>query len=331
MKILLISIAALMAAAAGIYWYMLGMPGRSHTGPLPRLTSEEQSMAASLRSHVEAIASRPHNTHYSEELEASARQIEAKLGALGFAPKAQRFRAHGVDVRNIEIVIDPTAASPDRSQISTLVVGAHYDSAGNAPGANDNGSGVAALIEIARLLKAHTMTRTRLRLVFFVNEEPPHFKTETMGSLVYAKALARSGETVRAMLALETLGSYFDHPNSQKYPPPLGLMLPKTGNFVAIVGTLETRPLVAEITRHFREAVAFPSIGGVAPGVLPGITWSDHWAFGQIGVPSVMITDTALFRYPHYHLPSDTPDKLDYERLARVTSGLAKVIQAMAD
>jgi hypothetical protein len=151
--------------------------------------------------HVEAIASCPHNTDYPEQLEKCARTIEAVLAALGYTPQAQKFVAAGVDMRNIEIVIEPTSAGTRALEdVRTLVIGAHYDSAGAAPSANDNGSGVAALLELARLLKCHSMTKTGLRIVFFVNEEPPHFKTDTMGSVVYARAFAATGEKVRAML-----------------------------------------------------------------------------------------------------------------------------------
>jgi len=328
---LLMMLALLTISLAFLYWYMLGMPGRPHAGPLPALTEDERELTAALRRHVEALASRPHNTHFPEELEKSARAIESFLAWIGYVPRIQKFVAAGVEVRNIEVTIEPeSVGAVAREDVSTLVIGAHYDSAGNAPGANDNGSGVAALLELARLMKSHRTSKTRLRMVFFVNEEPPHFKTDTMGSLVYARALAATGEKVRAMLSLETLGAYSDRPGSQKYPQPLGFLLPDTANFIAIVGTLGVRSLAAEVTRRFREGVAFPSIGGVAPAIIPGITWSDHWSFGRFGIPAVMITDTALFRYDHYHLPSDTPDKVDYERLARVTAGIAKVVRAMA-
>jgi hypothetical protein len=296
------------------------------------LKDDEREMAVTLRRHVEAIASCPHNTDYPQELEKCARTIEEILAALGYTPQAQKFVAAGVEVRNIEIVIEPTSADTVALEdVRTLVIGAHYDSAGDAPGANDNGSGVAALLELARLLKSYPMIKTRLRIVFFVNEEPPHFKTDTMGSLVYARALAATGEKVRAMLALETLGAYSDRPGSQKYPLPfLSLLLPNAANFIAVVGTLGVRPFVAEVTRRFRESVALPVIGGVAPAVIPGITWSDHWSFVKFGISAAMVTDTALFRYHHYHLPSDTADKIDYQRLARVTAGLARVVRGMA-
>jgi Peptidase family M28 len=318
----------LLTAAAVLCWYTLVMPGRPHSGPLPPLSQGERALAVTMRGYVEAVASRPHNTAFPRELEASARQIEATLRSFGYTPTAQKFTAAGVEVRNIDVLIEPP--SGDAKNITTLVVGAHYDSAGDAPGANDNGSGVAALLILARELRQHPLRATRLRLVFFVNEEPPHFKTPTMGSLVYARALAATGERVRGMISLETLGSYSDQKGSQTYPPPLGYLLPDTGNFVAVVGDMSARALAADVTRRFRDGTAFPSLGGVAPGSLPGITWSDHWSFGEFKIAAVMITDTAVFRYPHYHLTTDTPDKLDYERLARVTAGLVRVVSGLA-
>lgn len=326
---IVIALVLVVGLAAATHWYMLQMPGRVHVGPLPPLTAAEKALAVALRADVTAIASRPHNTDHPRELEAAARHIERRLAAMGHASRAQRFMTAGIEVRNIEVVIEPAGPSRGGAGASTLVVGAHYDSAFDAPGANDNGSGVAALLALAEALRLEAPGETRVRLVFFVNEEPPHFQTEAMGSLVYARALAASGETVRAMLALETLGSYSDAAGSQRYPFPLGLALPSTGNFVAVVGTLGNRPLAADLTRRLRETMAFPVIGGVAPGAMPGIGWSDHWSFGEVGVPSVMITDTALFRYRHYHTPADTPDKLDYERFARVTAGIVRLVVAM--
>jgi Peptidase family M28 len=308
------------------YSFALVMPGRSHVGALPALVEDERRLAQALRAHVEAIASKPHNTMHPDALEASARYIEQRLQAFGYAPQAQRFVAAGVDVRNIEVVIESTA-----KPVATLIVGAHYDSADDAPGANDNGSGAAALLALAEALRARAPTSTRLRLVFFVNEEPPHFQTETMGSLVYARALADTGVNVKAMLSLETIGYYSDQPGSQKYPRPFGNLLPDTGDFIAVVGTSGVRALVADVMRRFRASTAFPSVGVVAPGIIPGVDWSDHWSFVKFGIPAVMITDTAVFRYPHYHLVTDTPDKLDYERLARVTAGLTRVVLGMAE
>jgi Zn-dependent M28 family amino/carboxypeptidase len=212
-----------------------------------------------------------------------------------------------------------------------VVVGAHYDSALGTPGANDNGSGVAAVLELARLLRdLGRAGGKRIRLVLFVNEEPPYFRTEDMGSLHYARALAERHERVVAMYSLETIGYYSSEPGSQHYPAPFSLLYPDTGDFIAFVGTLESRALVWETVRSFRSHTAFPSIGGVAPAAVPGIDWSDHWAFRQHGFPAMMVTDTAPYRYPYYHRPSDTPDKVDVESLARIVKGMERVIRDTA-
>jgi Peptidase family M28 len=311
---------------AGVLW-MTAVPGRSHAGPPPPLTPDQAALAARLQEHVRAVASRPHNLGHPEELERAASHIEAVLEGMGYAVHRQPFSAAGQEVRNIEVVIEPAVAAGAR----TLVVGAHYDSYSNAPGANDNGTGVAGVIELAGLLAdLQGRASLRIRLVLFVNEEPPFFKTGLMGSLVYAKRLQASGEPVLGMLSLETLGFYSDEEGSQRYPPPLGLLYPTKGDFVAFVGLTSSRALVRRAVAAFRALAPFPSEGGTAPGFIPGIDWSDHWSFERVGIPALMVTDTAPFRYPHYHTPADTPDKVDYGRLARVVSGLERVIRGWA-
>jgi Zn-dependent M28 family amino/carboxypeptidase len=148
-----------------------------------------------------------------------------------------------------------------------------------------------------------------------------------MGSLHYGRALAQRRERVVAMYSLETIGFYSSEPGSQVYPAPFGLMFPDRGNFIAFVGMMGSRALLRETMRSFRSHTSFPTIGGVAPHFVPGIAWSDHWAFAEQGFQAVMITDTALFRYPHYHRPSDTPDKVDTEKVARVVKGMERVIR----
>jgi Zn-dependent M28 family amino/carboxypeptidase len=211
-----------------------------------------------------------------------------------------------------------------------VVLGAHYDSAIGCPGANDNGSAVASLLALARSWRGRTPART-LRFVALANEEPPFFQTEQMGSLVYARRCRERNERVVAMLSLETMGYYSTAQGSQKYPFPVGLFYPSRGDFIAFVGNTGNAKLVRQCVAAFRRHAQFPSEGGALPGGLPGIGWSDHWAFWQVGYPALMVTDTAPFRYPHYHTPQDTPDKLDYDRLARVVTGLEKVIGELAD
>jgi Zn-dependent M28 family amino/carboxypeptidase len=331
LRVRLAILAAILAMLVGMpgaaLLWMTAVPGRSWTGPLPPLTQGEAALATRLERHVRAVASEPHNVAHPEALGRSAAYVQATLAGLGYTVARQPVDdANGIAVANLEAVIEPS-----RGTAATLVVGAHYDSAGAAPGANDNGTGVAALLEIARALaplRGHA--GTRVRLAFFVNEEPPFFKTERMGSLVYARRLAASGERVEAMVALETLGYYSDAPDSQHYPPPLGALYPSTGNFVAFVGTVGARPLVRRAVRDFRSKARFPSVGGTAPAFLSGIDWSDHWSFGEVGVPALMVTDTAPFRYAFYHMPGDTPDKVDYPRFARVTAGLIRVVRRWA-
>ncbi len=163
-----------------------------------------------------------------------------------------------------------------------------------------------------------------------MNEEPPHFQTENMGSLVYARALAARGERVVAMLSLESIGFYRDEEGSQHYPPPLSLFYPSRGDFIAFVGNVRSRALVRDVVQAFREAEPFPSEGAALVSVLPGVGWSDQWAFWQEGFPALMVTDTAPFRNPHYHQPTDLPPTVDVERMARVTRGVGAVIRQLA-
>jgi Zn-dependent M28 family amino/carboxypeptidase len=287
------------------------------------LSAGETALAQRLRTHVEAIARRPHNVRYFRALEQAANHIEATLVGFGYEVRRQPFASEWATVRNIEVVVEPA-----RTDAPTIVVGAHYDSAGSAPGANDNGSGTAAVLELARsLADLRGKAPVRMRLVLFVNEEPPFFQTPLMGSMVYARRLAASGERVEGMLSLETMGYYSDAANSQHYPAPLGLLYPSRGDFIAFVGDTGARSLLRKTIGAFRARAAFPSIGGTAPGAVQGIGWSDHWAFGKVGIPALMVTDTAPFRYPHYHTDADTPDKLDYPRLARVVGGLEQVLR----
>jgi Peptidase family M28 len=315
----------LLAAAYGALHYTTGVPGKSHSGPLPPLTDEERALAAALKRHIETIAAREHNLHRYEELEKAARYIEATLTSYGYAVGRQEFFFDDSPVRNIDVVIESRA---DIADPEVIVVGAHYDSAPGTSGANDNASGTAAVIELARLLRDLIGTGTRrIRLVLFVNEEPPYFKTEDMGSLRYARSLKQRNERVVAMYSLETIGYYSGEPGSQRYPAPFNLIFPDRGDFVAFVGTPHARALVWETIRSFRSHTQFPSIGGVAPDSVPGIDWSDHWAFEQVGFPALMVTDTAPFRYPHYHQFTDTPDKVDMESLARVVKGIERVVR----
>ena len=287
---------------------MIRMPGTSHAGPLPPLTGEARALTLRLRLHVAALAVQERNV----DLETPARYIEQAFRSQGLEFSVQEFVSAGRRVRNIE------AGAGD------IVVGAHYDTVPGSPGADDNASGVAVLIELAAM-------KMPVRLVAFANEEPPYSFGPDMGSWAWAKRARDRGEPIRAMFSLEMLGYYRDTAGSQRYPAPLGLFYPDRADFIAFVGDLGARGLVRRSIGAFRKSAAFPSEGVAAPAFIPGVTWSDHWSFRRHGYPAIMITDTAFYRYPHYHLPSDTPDKLDYERMARVTLGLAAMLNELAN
>ena len=166
--------------------------------------------------------------------------------------------------------------------------------------------------------------------MLFVDEEPPFFKSGEMGSRKYARRAKERGENVVAMFSLETIGYYSDRPGSQHYPPPIGLFYPDTGNFIGFVSNLGSRSLLHEVIASFRRHAQFPSEGLAAPAFIPGVDWSDHWSFWDEGYPALMVTDTAPYRYPYYHLAADTPDKVDFDRLARVVSGLRATLPDLA-
>jgi hypothetical protein len=306
--------------------FVTGMPGSSWSGPLPPLTGEEAGIRDSLKRHVAALAGQigERNVWRPAALAAAAGYIRKTLEASGYEVAVQSFASHGLAVSNLEVVLP----GHGRAQ-QNVVVGAHYDTVAGSPGANDNASGVAALLELARWLAGTTLPRS-VRFVAFVNEEAPFFYSDQMGSTVYAARARVQGEHIEAMLALETVGYYADQPDSQRYPFPFGFFYPDRGNFLGFVGNLASRRLVRRAIGAFRASTAFPSEGVAAPGWMKGVHWSDHWSFWRAGYPAIMITDTALYRYPHYHAAGDTPEKLDYAGLARVTRGLAAVVMALA-
>lgn len=264
------------------------------------------------------------NIWHLRELEASADYIEKVFKGLGYQVASQEYEVEGITVRNIEAE-HVGILRPDE----IIVVGAHYDSVIGSPGANDNASGVAALLEMARLLAGKKLSIT-VRFVAFVNEEPPFFQTEEMGSLVYAHRSGQLEEDIKAMLSIETIGFYSREKGSQHYPFPFSFFYPSTGNFIGFVANLSSRDLVHQAIEIFRRNTAFPSEGVAAPGWITGIGWSDHWSFWQEGYPAIMITDTALFRYHHYHTMEDTHDKIDYEQMSRVVAGITKVVLELA-
>lgn len=306
---------------------MIRMPGQSHQGPLPPLTDKQRTLAQELHSHVQMLAGQigERNVFHHDRLVMAADYIRATLAGAGYEVRLQPYEVAGKICENIEAEVRGENRPDD-----IIVIGAHYDSVQGSPGANDNASGVAATLALARAFAEATPART-LRFVSFANEEPPLFQTEHMGSRVYAMRSRERGENIVLMLSLETIGYYSDEPGSQHLLFPLNLIYPSTGNFIAFVSNVENGSLVRQLVGSFRQQARFPSEGGALWDLIPGVGWSDHWAFWKEGYPAVMVTDTAPFRYPAYHSPADRPELVQYERMARVVSGLRAVIVEMAN
>lgn len=316
----------LIVVIAGTIW-TVKMPGKSYAGAFAPLTPAENryrdQMVRDLK--VLAVDIGERNVFIPKNLERAASFLEQEFRKAGYQPQRQTFpiKVYGEDVSNIEVEIRG-ASRPGE----IVVVGAHYDSVQGTIGADDNGTGVVGVLALARAFAGKTPART-LRFVQFVNEEPPFFmeyQEKGMGSWEYARRCRARGEKIVAMISLETMSFYSDVEGSQKYPPPFNLFYPSTGNFIVFVGNMSSRRLVCQCVATFRANTPFPSEGTAALGILPGIGWSDHWAFWQEGYPALMVTDTGPFRNYHYHTVDDTIDKVDFDRLARVVAGLERVV-----
>lgn len=305
---------------------MTRMPGESYHGPLPPATDELRALEHELRSYVHMLAGEigERNVFHYTQLVQAAEYIGKTLSETGYEVTRQEYDVSGQICENLEVEILGTER-PDE----IVLIGAHYDSVKGSPGANDNASGVAAMLALARAFAQNPASRT-LRFVAFTNEEPPFFRSRHMGSRVYAKRSRQRAENIILMLSLETIGYYSDKPGSQSYVFPLHFYYPSTGNFIAFVSNVENGPLVRHLIKSFRQHASFPSEGGALWGWLPGVGWSDHWAFWKEGFPAAMVTDTALFRDSAYHTAHDAPQNIHYEHFARVVLGLKQVIAEFA-
>jgi Zn-dependent M28 family amino/carboxypeptidase len=318
---------ALLISAVWVWLALLWMPGQSYTEALPPLTTAQVELRDLLQQDVEKIAVEigARNAGKYAKLNETKAFLETALTQAGYTVNLQTYKIENKPYYNLEVERVGTVKPNE-----VVIIGGHYDSAFTSSGANDNGTGVAATIELARLFANQSRQRT-IRFVAFTNEEPPFFWTDEMGSLVYAKQIDVSKEKVVAMLSLETMGYFSEAIASQKYPFPIGLFYPDRGNFIGFVGDLNSGDLVRRVIGSFRHHAQFPSEGAILPSWLPGIGWSDQWSFWQQGYQAIMVTDTARYRYPYYHTEDDTPDKIDFDRLTRVVSGLAEVISDLAE
>jgi Zn-dependent M28 family amino/carboxypeptidase len=280
-----------------------------------------------LKNHVRYLSDEIGERHMGayENLQAAAQYIKERYTSYGYQPGIHSYTIQGKRCENVAAVKKGTE-TPDE----IIVIGAHYDAVWGSPGADDNASAVASLLELARLFSTVTTKRT-VRFVAFPNEEPPFFLTGDMGSRRYAKEVREKGENIIAMVCLESLGYYSDKRRSQNYPPIFNLFYPDTANFIAIVGNFSSRALVGRVKGAFRRGTDFPVESVVTFSFVPGVDFSDHGSFWKYGYKAVMVTDTAFYRNPYYHTPGDTYEKLNYSALADVTEGLANVIRELAN
>lgn len=280
---------------------------------------------AALRADVTFLAELdpPRSAAHPASLDRAAAHVAAELAAAGGRVEEQMFEADGRTYRNVRAFFGPTDGP-------RLVVGAHYDVCGAQPGADDNASGVAVLLALAHELDGATLAAP-VELVAYSLEEPPNFATRDMGSAHHARALAAEGVELLGMLSLEMLGYYDDRPGSQRFPlPGLAERYPDTGDFVAVVGRPKDSALVGRVHAAMADATELGVEQLVAPGLLPGVGLSDHRNYWMVGYEAVMVTDTAFYRNPHYHEPTDTPDTLDYRRMAQAARAVTAAVLELA-
>jgi Zn-dependent M28 family amino/carboxypeptidase len=273
--------------------------------------------AERLRKDVEVLAGEigERNLYRYERLQAAADYIERSFSQAGYQPIRHEYDALGKTFANIGAEIRGRDFAHE-----IVVVGAHYDTARGSPGANDNASGVAGMLALARGFAGKEMSRT-LRFVALANEERPLLRTPKMGSRVYARHCRQQGEKIVAMLSVETIG-YCSEGKGSQWLSCFGLLYPSRGNFILLAANIASRLLLKRCAEVFRRRAPIACETVTLPGFLPGARSSDQWSFWKEGFPGLMITDTAPLRYPHYHKPDDTPEKLRYDFLNGVVEGL---------
>lgn len=278
-----------------------------------------------LRRHVEVLSRdfTPRTYADTQNMARCRSYLEDAFRASGARVTEQVYRVSGIPCANIVALIPGKSAE-------RVVVGAHYDAVGTTPGADDNASGVAGLLELARLLQGTTPART-IELVAYCTEEPPCFGGELMGSYRHAQALSRARIPIRAMIALEMIGFFSDEPGSQTYPfPALRLFYPSRGHFIGVVADMRQWRLVRRIKRSMKSVKALPVYSVTVPDAIPGIDYSDHRSYWEFGFPAVMVTDTAFYRNVNYHTPRDTADRLDYARMGLTVDAVREAVCDLA-
>jgi Zn-dependent M28 family amino/carboxypeptidase len=296
------------------------MQDQSHRKPSFR-QALENGQADSLRRNVYHLAVNigPRNIYHYEALLRAADHIETSFRDAGYTPLLHSYKAQGKSFANISAEL-PGGEHKDE----IVVIGAHYDTHKDSPGANDNGSAVAALLELARYFVRRQTART-LRFVAFTNEESPFTRRKAMGSRVYADECRRRRDNIIGMICLETIGCYSEEIGSQ-WLSFGGLFLPRRGDFLALVANPASKDLLGQVSSALAQETALRIRPVILPTYCPGAWSSDHWSFWREGFPALMVTDTAPLRYPYYHTPEDTPDKVNFGWLSQIVSGFRTVI-----
>jgi len=279
-----------------------------------------------LRSHVVMLSETfaPRNYKHYGNLEKTAEYVSSHLSRAGGKMSEQVYEVKGRKYRNVIASFGPET-------LSRIVVGAHYDGFGDTPGADDNASGIAGLIELAYLL-GQTELDQHVELVAYTLEEPPFFRTSEMGSARHAYRLRKAGTDVDVMLCLEMIGYFSDKADSQRFPSVLlGLLYPNEGNYIAVIGSMGDRKLVKQVKVSMRSATDLPVHAMCAPEGFPGLDFSDHLNYWANGYKAVMITDTAFMRNARYHQKSDTADTLDFDRMSNVVLGVYEAVVRMTN
>lgn len=259
------------------------------------------------------------------KLNKTADYIESSLRSFGCLVSRQAFTYEGRMYYNV--IGEVKGSHPDKKEI--LIIGAHYDTVVGTPGADDNASGVAGLLELARLTAIGPAERT-IRFVAFSLEEPPVFGTQNMGSYVYAERAAQEGVKVYGMISLEMIGYFCEKKGCQSYPRGVGWLFPDLGNFISFVGNLSSRSFTQKVKRSFFTAAAdFPVETLNTFSSITGVDFSDHRSFWRFGFDAFMVTDTAFHRNRYYHEPEDTWEKLDFKRMNQVITGLYRAMRSL--
>jgi len=284
--------------------------------------SVQARLEASVRVLAETIGSRTFRTQAN--LNATAEFITRSFESAGYTVTFHSYDVQDLTVRNI-IAERRGSEEPDR----VLILGAHYDTAEGTPGADDNASGIAVLLELARL-HAETPFRKTVRFIAFTLEESPFFRSPHMGSRVYARSLRARGELVDAMISLEMVGYFSNEEGSQSFPFFwLRWMFPTRGNFITVVSNLTSTALQEQVRDGLKATMTLPVETFTGPWWIPGVDLSDHGSFWNEGYPAVMLTDTAFYRNPNYHEATDVPETLDYEAMAELVEGMSEVLMSL--